>query len=142
MGPIDSWAIRSWAMPGINSVGTHALLQVAVDEVVVVLVGDGSVPAEPIAGGDELARRNAVRSPCAIRIVLADRIPTYVARLEATNRFGLWWQRRLATDRPDHRVAIIQRHPRQRLVLDAQQSRPVHRVERQQEVTHAPVLAA
>src|SRR5437879_7962790 len=53
-----------------TSVGTHALLQVAVDEVVVVLVGDGSVPAEPIAGGDELARRNAVRAPCAIRIVL------------------------------------------------------------------------
>src|SRR5207247_10877176 len=89
-----------------TSVGTRALLQVAVDEVVVVLVGDGSVPAEPIAGGDELARRNAVRSPRAIRIVLADRIPTYVARLEATHRFGLRWQRRLATDGPDHRVAM------------------------------------
>src|SRR5262245_21522927 len=60
----------------------HRALEVAVDQIVIVLIGNRSEAAEPTGVGFKLADWHAVRAARTVRIVFANRIAASIAGLE------------------------------------------------------------
>src|SRR5207302_6009649 len=94
-----------------TGVSAHVSLEIAINQVIVVLIGDGPEAAEPVCGRLEFADRHTLIVASAIRIVLADGIAANVTSFEAANRLCFGRQGCLATNRPDHRVVVVQRYP-------------------------------